>query len=92
MNKIQAIEHQQAHTAAELAEARRRVESLETHMRHLDEVKAYASSDAPVGNGVVTCSGCGADVSTERLFSEHYVIPDPRYYNLGNCPNRRGPE
>lgn len=32
------------------------------------------------------CSGCGVVLATEQEFAEHFVIPDERYLNLGNCP------
>lgn len=34
------------------------------------------------------CSGCGADVSTEGRFARHFVLPDLRYWNLGDCPDK----
>jgi hypothetical protein len=35
----------------------------------------------------LTCGKCGAIHETEADFAAHYVIPDERYLNLGNCPN-----
>lgn len=35
----------------------------------------------------LTCSGCGTYLETEADFAKHFVIPDIRYLNLGNCPN-----
>lgn len=32
------------------------------------------------------CSGCGQWLASEREFAEHFVIPDERYLNLGDCP------
>lgn len=33
------------------------------------------------------CSGCGAVLETEWDFASHFVIPDERFLNLGNCPS-----
>ena len=32
------------------------------------------------------CIGCGTMLETEADFAQHFVIPDERYLNLGNCP------
>ena len=89
MNKIEALDHQldKAKKRVEdlrrdLGYAERSITSIEGHLRH-------ANSETPVrAAGPTFCDTCGADVSTERLFSLHYVIPDYRYANLGNCPHR----
>ena len=36
-----------------------------------------------------TCPGCNEYMGTEKDFAQHLTIPDPRYINLGNCPNRK---
>jgi hypothetical protein len=88
MNKIEAIQRQREQADKELADARRAVEVAESWLRRLKEAEQHALSDTLVAPGgePAACTGCGADVHTERLFSEHYVIPDWRYYNLGYCP------
>lgn len=34
------------------------------------------------------CSGCGVYLTTEEDFARHYVIPNERFLNLGECPNK----
>jgi hypothetical protein len=34
----------------------------------------------------LTCTGCGEALVTEGDFARHFVIKDPTYLNLGNCP------
>lgn len=89
MNKIEAIDWQKGRVDDEIADLENRLRQAHKTLRRLNEAREHALSDTLVS--VVEparCSGCGADVSTERLFSEHFVIPDPRYYNLGHCPNK----
>lgn len=31
------------------------------------------------------CSTCGEHLKTEADFAKHYVVTDPRYFNLGQC-------
>lgn len=39
------------------------------------------------GNKVfLSCGNCGAEHKTEADFARHYVIPDERLLNLGECP------
>jgi hypothetical protein len=37
------------------------------------------------------CGTCGTELPTEAAFAQHYVVPDPRYLNLGHCPTKDGP-
>lgn len=60
-----------------LATAREEVARLESTLAGLDAT--------PCG---LTCDGCGAELETEGDFARHFTIPDSRYLNLGNCPNR----
>lgn len=32
------------------------------------------------------CSGCGRHLETEADFAKHYIVRDPRYLNMGECP------
>lgn len=32
------------------------------------------------------CSGCGQHLETEGDFAKHYIVRDPRYLNMGECP------
>jgi hypothetical protein len=34
------------------------------------------------------CSGCDTFLATEADFAKHFRIPDRRYKNLGECPNK----
>lgn len=36
----------------------------------------------------LNCAGCDEFLATEGDFARHFIIPDHRYKNLGNCPNR----
>jgi hypothetical protein len=90
MNKFEAIARQREQVVDDLREAQQRVTSCEEHLEHLDWATRHAWSEQSISaDGSPTyCSRCGADVSTERLFSLHFEIPDWRYYNLGHCPER----
>lgn len=90
MNKIEAIDWQKDRVRNEIYELEDRLRRARSELERLDRATEHALSETLVS--VVEparCSGCGEDVSTERLFSLHYVIPDPRFFNLGNCPNKR---
>lgn len=89
MNKIEAIDWQRAQIQARVEELGKEIARLVERDNHLEAQRRYSLSDAKTRvEGSMSCTGCGADVSTERLFSEHFVIPDPQYYNLGYCPNK----
>jgi hypothetical protein len=34
------------------------------------------------------CSYCDIYLATESDFAKHFVVTDPRYKNLGECPNK----
>lgn len=34
----------------------------------------------------IRCSGCGKLLESEYDFAAHFIIPDERYLNLGECP------
>ena len=36
-----------------------------------------------------SCASCGEILVTEGDFARHFLIPDERYLNLGECPMRR---
>jgi hypothetical protein len=36
---------------------------------------------------VMTCSACNTPLPTEADFARHFVLPDLRYWNLGDCPD-----
>lgn len=82
MNKIEALERQ-------LAEATARFESVQKQLARINAMLKHAKSDQRVkADEDAQCARCGADVSTELLFSLHYVIPDYRLENVGNCPEK----
>lgn len=33
------------------------------------------------------CSGCQELLETEADFARHFIVRDPRFLNLGDCPN-----
>lgn len=90
MNKIEAIDWRKERMLTEIGKLEAELSRARKELERLERDRKHALSDTLVS--VVEparCSGCGEDVSTERLFSLHYVIPDPRFYNLGNCPNKK---
>lgn len=36
------------------------------------------------------CLTCGFYMATEADFARHYIVPDPRYLNMGECPTKFG--
>lgn len=48
-----------------------------------------AFKDSSGGPGA--CSGCRESLSTEGAIARHFTLPDARYWNVGNCPNVKGP-
>lgn len=36
------------------------------------------------------CMTCGHYMETEADFAKHYIVRDPRYLNLGECPTKFG--
>jgi len=34
------------------------------------------------------CPNCGEVLVTEADFARHFTVPDPRYLNLGDCPDK----
>jgi hypothetical protein len=50
----------------------------------LDELKDLRVA-AP---GAPACRTCGAVFRTDYEFWNHYVVPDERYLNLGECPTK----
>lgn len=34
------------------------------------------------------CSKCKTELATEEAFWKHYLVPDERFVNLGQCPNK----
>lgn len=49
------------------------------------------ASDDRTGSVPGTCSECGADIGTEAMFAQHFIVPDRRYLNLGYCPDKDDP-
>jgi hypothetical protein len=79
VNRIEAILKARAVVLAEIAERQAELTYLEGRLR-------AAVSDTPVSaSGPTYCTACGADVSTELLFSLHFTVPDFHYPNLGEC-------
>lgn len=37
----------------------------------------------------ITCPGCSMYLRTEKDYAQHFNVPDPRYLEFGNCPNRK---
>lgn len=59
------------------AEAQRQADLLAHQLEGLD--------NTPCG---LKCGGCGTLLVTEGDFARHFTIPDPRFLNLGNCPEK----
>lgn len=90
MKKIEAIHWQRRRALTTISELEGKLRRAREELRRLDAAVEHALSDTPVNpNEPARCCGCGEDVSTEALFSAHFDIPDPRFYNVGDCPNPR---
>jgi predicted nucleotidyltransferase len=57
--------------------ARSILESFEAQLQYLENTKFGGE-----------CSYCGLYLETEADFAKHYLVPDERLYNLGNCPQK----
>ena len=69
----------------------RQIEGLKapyTKWDFLSESERETYSNQTFGSGFMKCSGCGEKIVTEADFAKHFIIPDVRYFNLGNCPNK----
>lgn len=60
--------------------------------RRLEAMKAYQDLDNQLkelerAQCNLRCSGCDELLKTEADFAKHFLIPDERYLNLGDCPN-----
>lgn len=49
---------------------------------------AYERMTIHADGGPVLCAGCAEVLVTEADFARHFVIPDLRYWNVGDCPNQ----
>ena len=60
----------------------RRIELLEFQAAQLrDELIGLACT--PCG---IQCAKCGTMLETEADFAKHFVVSDPQFLNLGECP------
>ena len=93
MNKIEALKRILATNQADVDRFEKLLAEAKRHLQHTEAQLLNAQSQRSVKHdGSPTfCNKCGADVSTELAFSLHYVIDDPRYPNLGHCPDRVSP-
>lgn len=68
---------------------RTKIEILEARAENLrrEYVKAVSYieglKDTPFGH---RCGGCTTMLETEYDFANHFLIPDERFLNLGDCP------
>lgn len=63
---------------ARAEEMRVNLENAEKYLKGLERT--------PCG---LKCAGCQTVLKTEADFAKHFVIPDERYLNLGDCPVAR---
>ena len=42
----------------------------------------------PFSDGATSCSVCHTPLPTEGDVARHYLVPDLRYKNLGECPTK----
>lgn len=61
-----------------------RAESLRAELDKLER-ELRGMENTPCG---VPCTGCGTVLVTEADFAKHFTVPDLRFLNLGDCPNR----
>lgn len=71
-------------TKWEILEARR-----DEYLAQAEDVQRMLDGLEKTNCGL-TCGGCGEYLRTEKDFAQHFIIPDTRYLNLGNCPNPKG--
>jgi len=50
-----------------------------------NNLTAQVEDETPFGH---PCTGCGKILETEKDFRSHFLIPDERYLNLGECPDK----
>lgn len=68
---------------------RTKIEILENRLEIMRNEYVKASEyieglkDTPCG---LTCGGCNKLFETEYDFAAHFLIPDERFLNLGDCP------
>ena len=70
-------------TKWEILEARR-----DAYLAQAAEVQRELD-DLEKTNCGATCPVCNEYLGTEKDFAQHFTVLDPRYINLGNCPNRK---
>lgn len=59
--------------------------AVEVLLKYVNEDIEYLTN-TPFGK---ECSGCGKVLETEADFAKHYTVSDPRYFNLGTCPDKQ---
>ena len=64
-----------------LQKAKELVEEYEATFRYLEATPFTV-------NGTGECSQCHEVLKTEKDFAQHFLVPDERFLNLGNCPNQ----
>jgi hypothetical protein len=64
-----------------------RLEEAKLVVQRLEDEIKYLENTPFVVNGTGECSGCREVLATEKDFAKHFLIPDERFLNLGNCPN-----
>ena len=69
---------------ARVEDLERQAQSMRAVMRGMDETPCVKGAD----DEHIHCGTCGVRFESEGDFARHYVVPDERFLNLGNCPSR----
>lgn len=63
-----------------------------TNMRHAPLCDKHGTPhkhvDLEEGQCGTKCAGCGELLVFEKDFAAHFVVPDERYLNIGDCPKK----
>jgi hypothetical protein len=66
-----------------LAGAQAQVDALAGQIQGLENTELNSDGSS------TTCLTCGVNMHTEADFAKHYIVPDPRYLNIGYCPHNK---
>jgi hypothetical protein len=67
-----------------LAKTEADLQAQKDYIRYLENTECVRDE----GGEHISCDRCRTEFGTEADFAKHYLVPDERYPNLGNCPTR----
>jgi hypothetical protein len=65
-----------------------RADKLRSDLAAIEANMAWMTEVPFTANGAGKCSACGEELKTEADFAKHFLVPDERFLNLGECPNK----